>query len=387
MGSPLLATAKSALPPGVVEAAREAAGAVDQDGRFPTEAFAELRRHGLLGALVPKALGGLGLTFGETAAQCQALAGACGSAGMILAMHHIQVAILVRHALHQPWHAAFARRLCQDQLLLASATSEVDIGGAIRTSICAIVAQGGAFTVEKKASAISYALDADALFLTARANPDAVTGDQALVILEGAGLEMESRQSWDAMGMRGTGSGAFLIKGSGDTAQIFDTPFAEIAASSMAPVSHALWGAVWTGIATDAVLRARRALRGRTKPGVTELPTGALRLVEAVETLQLAEARVRTAIADLDWDAPGPAGFAEAAANNGLKTSVSEACLSAAQTALAICGFAGYARDGEFSVSRHVRDLHSAPLMIGNGRMREGSARLLLAQRPKLGLG
>ncbi len=370
----------------ILDAALAAAPSVDQDARFPSEAFAALKAEGLLGALVPVEYGGLGLSLAQTAVHCHQLAGACGSAGMVLAMHHIQVASLVRHARGQAWHADFLKRLCRDQLLIASATSEVDIGGSLRTSLCALQVADGSFTVEKKASAISYAVDADVLFVTARAHPDAVAGDQALVVLEGDGLVLEPRETWDAMGMRGTGSAAFLVRGSGDAAQIFATPFSEIAAASMVPISHSLWAAVWTGIAGDAVLRARAALRARTRPGASDLPTGTLALVEAVEKLQLAEARVRTAILDLDWDAPVAGNFAQAASHNALKTSVSETCLHAAQVALSICGFAGYARDGAYSVSRHVRDLHSAPLMIGNGRMRENAARLLLAQRPSLGL-
>jgi len=374
------------MPDAVLQAARAAAADVDHAARFPHEAFAALKQAKLLGALVPKSLGGLGLTLTQVAGQCQALAGVCGSAGMVLAMHHIQVASLVRHAIRQPWHRAFLERVCRDQLLLASATSEVDIGGGLRTSICAVERKDGRFVVEKKASAVSYAEAADALMLTARAHPDAVAGDQALVVLEGEGLKLHPRESWDAMGMRGTCSGAFLVEGEGDEAQVFETPFSDVAAQSMVPISHILWGSVWTGIAGDAVLRARACLRSRMKAGVSDLPNGTQRLVEAVEVLQLAEARVRCALADLDWDRPTPAGFALAASHNALKTSVSEACLFAAQEALAICGFAGYAREGEYSVARHVRDLTSAPLMIGNGRMRESAARLILAQRPVLGV-
>jgi hypothetical protein len=39
------------------------------------------------------------------------------------------------------------------------------------------------------------------------------------------------------------------------------------------------------------------------------------------------------------------------------------------------------------SISRHLRDLNSAPIMISNFRMRETSAQMLLAQKPLFGLG
>ena len=102
--------------------------------------------------------------------------------------------------------------------------------------------------------------------------------------------------------------------------------------------------------------------------------------------MQLAEARLAAAIALFEQSAGRTPGFAEAAAYNGLKASVAEACLAAAQKALTVCGFAGYARQGPFSVERHLRDLNSAPLMIANARMRETDAWLLLTQAPLIGL-
>ncbi|PTS88577.1 acyl-CoA dehydrogenase [Caulobacter sp. HMWF009] len=370
------------LSPQVLEAARTAAASVDSEGRFPVEAFEALRAHGALGVLADPAE----TSLARVAADCYALAGACSSAGMILAMHHIQVACLARHAAGAPWHDAFLRRIIDQQLLLASSTSEVGIGGNLRSSLCAVVSGGGRFSVVKQASAISYAADADVILVTARAHPEASAGDQSLVVLEGDDFQLEAGEAWDAMGMRGTGSGAFVLTGAGETAQVVPVPFGEIAGTTMAPVSHILWGAVWTGIAADAVARARACVRSRRKAGSTELPAGALRLAEAVEKLQMAEARVRTAIAAFDWKTVRSPDFAEVAADNNLKTSVGETCLEVAQIALSICGFAGYARQGPYSVARHVRDLHSAPIMIANERMREGAAQLLLAQKPRLGL-
>ncbi|CAN5150953.1 acyl-CoA dehydrogenase family protein [soil metagenome] len=374
--------ARPSFPAAVLSAARDAADAVDVEGRFPVEAFAAARQYGLLGVLAqpgePSLL--------RAAVQSSTLAGACGSAGMVLAMHHIQVACLARHAASDPWHAAFLARVAEGGLLLASSTSEVGIGGNLRASHCAVVADGNRFNLVKRASAISYGAEADALLVTARAHADAAPSDQVLVVLQGGDFQLEAGEAWDAMGMRGTGSGAFVLTGGGALSQIVPAPFAEIAGATMAPVSHILWGAVWTGIAGDAVARARAAVRARRKPGSSELPPGALALAEAIEKLQMAEARVRRAIDVFDWTNPRAPGFSEVAADNGLKTSVSETCLEVVQIALSVCGFAGYARQGPFSVSRHLRDLHSAPLMIANERMRDGAARLLLAQQPRLGL-
>lgn len=375
------------LPGAVRDTARTFADQVDSEGRFPREALEQVKAAGALGVLIPKEFGGPGGSLRQAAEHCQQLAGQCGSSGMILAMHHIQVACLVRHARRQPWHAAFLKEVNDRQLLLASCTSEAGVGGAMRTSQCAIERKGEAFSLLKHGTAVSYGQHADALLITARAAPDASAGDQVLSVIPADHLELDAVAPWDSMGMRGTATGAFTVRAKGDVSQIIDAPFAEIASVTMTPISHILWAAVWTGIAGDAVLRARAALRERSKPDQSAPPLGSVQLAEAIEALQLAEARLRVAIHDFDWDNPGPRNFAAVASDNGLKSSVADTCLRVAQVAMQVCGFQGYARQGPFSISRHLRDLNSAPIMISNLRMRETSAQMLLAQRPLLGLG
>src|SRR5438128_2678509 len=72
---------------------------VDAQGRFPSETFAALKEAGVLSAPVPRELGGAGCDLRELAALCSTLAQSCGSSGMVLAMHYIQVACIVRHGL------------------------------------------------------------------------------------------------------------------------------------------------------------------------------------------------------------------------------------------------------------------------------------------------
>jgi acyl-CoA dehydrogenase len=168
-------------------------------------------------------------------------------------------------------------------------------------------------------------------------------------------------------------------------AQIIPVPFAQIASETMLPVSHLLWCSLWTGIAADAIGRARAFLRTRMRRSDAAAPPGAVRLMEAVETLQMAEARLRAALA-LFADQGAATSFAGTAETSSLKTCISEACLRVVSQAMTICGFAGYANSGPYSVSRHLRDLHSAPLMVSNDRIREGAAHLLILQSPSLGL-
>jgi len=80
------------------EVAAAHAAAVDADARFPNEAFAEIRRQKLLGIQVPASLGGEGASLDDLADVCYILGQACGSAGLIYAMHQIKIACIVRHA-------------------------------------------------------------------------------------------------------------------------------------------------------------------------------------------------------------------------------------------------------------------------------------------------
>lgn len=379
--------------------AADHADAVDREGRFPVEAFAALREAGLLGAMVPRDLGGHGATLAEVASHCQALARGCSSTAMIYAMHHIQVACVLVHGSEDDWHRGFARRIADEQLLLASITSEVGIGGDMRSSLCAVAVAEDRFTLAKQAPTVSYGAHADAFLVTARTHANAPPSDQSLVVVMRDQSGMVPTGEWDAHGMRGTCSIGFGFTGSGPAAQILPAPFAEIAADTMVPVSHLLWAATWTGIAVEALSRARNFLRAqaRRQPGVV-LP-GASRLMAAAGKLELLQGRVATMLTQYDAcyalggdrttvsaaEAGWPENFARATALNMLKRDVSEMCHDVVVQAMLICGMAGYKNGTAFSVGRHLRDILSAQLMISNDRIAATTGALLLAQRSDLG--
>ena len=105
------------------------AEAVDAEGRFPSEAIAALKESRLMGAFVPRELGGEGATVSEVASICHLLGRACGSTGLIYAMHLIQTACIVLHGQTNAWQRDVLRQVTSEQLLLASATTEGATGG------------------------------------------------------------------------------------------------------------------------------------------------------------------------------------------------------------------------------------------------------------------
>ena len=62
------------------------------------------------------------------------------------------------------------------------------------------------------------------------------------------------------------------------------------------------------------------------------------------------------------------------AAERLLKVNASEIALATVMSALQACGLAGYRNDGEFSISRPLRDILSASIMINNDRILANAA-------------
>lgn len=368
----------------VAAVAGEHADRVDRDAVFPGEALAAMRERGLLGAMVPAALGGYGMPLDTIAQVCKIIGARCASAGLIYAMHQSQVACVVEHGRDSAWHRALLERIAGEQLLVASATSEQAISGAQRAGGCVLKSTDAGFHLVKMAPTLSYGEQADVVLVTARRSNEASQSDQVMACVLKSQLSLQRFAEWNAMGMRGTCSHGFRLEAQGIRDQILPVSFGEISDMTMTPIAQILWSATWTGIAADAVHRARSFVLGRARSRPGALPPSAARLAEAVALLQMMESRLDGALAkqDVHRDTMSVSAlFGMAVDVNGLKTAISTMALEAVQIAMMICGMAGYRQDTPFSLGRHLRDLWSAPLMVNNDRILSSTASLLLADR------
>ena len=202
------------------EVAATHAADVDSKARFPTETVAALREAGVLSAAVPRELGGAGCSMVELTQLCSTLAQACGSSGMVLAMHYIQVGCIARHGLESAFFQGYLRELVQHQYLLASMTSEVGTYGDTRSSVCAVESVSGRFVLNKDATTGSYCQHADAILVTCRRDKDAAASDQVLVLVKREDYTLKQTTSWDTLGMRGTCSPGFRLDSSGSDAPL-----------------------------------------------------------------------------------------------------------------------------------------------------------------------
>jgi acyl-CoA dehydrogenase len=367
-----------------------APNAADVDGRsrFPQETLDALKQAGLLAAPIPKDLGGAGCSIVELAELCSTLAKACGSSAMVLAMHYVQVACLVRHAGDSERFRSYLRELAERQYLVGSMTSENGTFGEMRTSLCAVQSDQGRFKLEKDATTGSYCAQADAILVTARRTPDAAGTDQVLVLVNRGDRRLVQAGTWDAMGMRGTCSPGFRLEAQGPDDQIVPVPFADIAAQTMVPYSHVLWSSLWWGIAADAVARAAELVRGSARRNPGTVPPNAAPLAQVSAELQAMRHNWLAIAADLDeLDARGMEGRNQlnsigwSLRLNHLKIGASEAAPRIVHQALQVIGILGYKNDTPYSVGRHYRDVLSASLMVSNARIASKNASMLLIYR------
>ncbi len=348
------------------------AAAVDRDARFPHEALAAARSQRLLGIMVPHHLGGEGAGIGDVVDVCYRLGRACASTAMIYAMHQTKVALVTRHGRGSAWHERLLRRLCDEQLLLASSTTEGQGGGDVRKSAAPIVAQGSRIALERDATVISYGEQADAIVTTARRSPEASASDQVLVVFVKDDYSLKRLVGWDTLGMRGTCSSGFKLRAAGEPDQVLPHAYEKIHLHTMLPVAHMTWSGAWTGIAAGAVERARLFVRDAARRGDGRLPPGAAHLTRADASLRTLRALVASAVQRFeaiatDEDALEAVDFQTAM--NLLKVNASELAIATVMSSLQACGLTGYRNDGDFSIGRHLRDVLSSPIMINNDRI------------------
>jgi acyl-CoA dehydrogenase len=352
-------------------AARHAA-AVDAEARFPAEAFAEIRKQRLLGIMVPEASGGEGAGLTQIADVCFILGQACSSAALIYAMHQVKMACIVRHAKGTAALDQILRLVATDQLLLASSTTEGQTGGNVRSSEAAVEHVGDQVTLERKATVISYAIDADGIVTTARRAADAAGSDQVLLVLLKKDYTLERLQSWDTLGMRGTCSEGFTLRARAPAQQLLPEPYARIHAQTMVPAAHLLWGSVWAGIAAAATAKAQAFVRSVLRQSGGQMPPGAAHFTQAASSLRTLRGVLASSLRGYEAvmsDEKAMAALEFQSMITLTKVQASELAAETVLSALRACGLSGYRNDSEFSIGRLLRDVLSAPLMINNDRI------------------
>ncbi|MGP3966347.1 acyl-CoA dehydrogenase family protein [Streptomyces sp. 6N223] len=190
------------------------AEAHDASGSFPAADFEDLRGNGLLGLLVPTRLGGCGASFADYAAVATELASGAGATALIFNMHAAVTGALA----HTP--EELVRQLGAPDSFLASrdrvlaraaagalyavAMSERGAGSRLSRISTTYRRTAGGFRVTGTKAFVSGAGHADAYLVAARDDASGEPRVSYFLVPADSGVRVEP--TWDAMGMRATGS-------------------------------------------------------------------------------------------------------------------------------------------------------------------------------------
>jgi alkylation response protein AidB-like acyl-CoA dehydrogenase len=185
----------------------------DKDGSFPADDFADLRRSGLFGLMVPARLGGTGAGFADYAAIAYELARGNGATALIFNMHASVTGALssvtdeLADALGLPPEALDTRdnylKAAANGNWYAVAMSERGAGSRLSQLATSYQKTGDGYHIKGAKTFCSGAGHADAYLVAARSAADQSQVSQFLVPA-GPGLRVE--EAWDALGMRATAS-------------------------------------------------------------------------------------------------------------------------------------------------------------------------------------
>lgn len=358
----------------VAEAAAPHADRHDVEGSFVAEGVEAARDLGYLAAPVPVELGGAGALTTDMAAGQRIIARACGSTALACSMHlHIVLAAAWRWRRGDTVVEPMLRRVAADHLVVAST------GGNDWTKPTAVATpapEGGWWVSGRKTFAsIAPAAGVAATFAVVGAPRP---GAEVLAFglpLAAAGVTIE--ETWDAAGMRGTGSHDIVLDDVLVTeAQVvarrtwgeLDRPLL-VASLHAWPVVYATYlgvaeGLVETVLASGRVGEASARLVGR-----------------ADAALRVARWALEGVLADLGDD-PDPT-VGNFVAVQQMKRAVTGASQEIATTAAELAGGGAYARRG--AVDRMIRDLRAAlyhPYSAETTLLHAGRHRLGLALEP-----
>ncbi|MEU4559817.1 acyl-CoA dehydrogenase family protein [Actinoplanes sp. NPDC023936] len=286
------------------------AAATDRDGSFPVDDFADLRDAGLFGLMVPARLGGTGAGFAEYAEVAYELARGNGATALVFNMHASVTGALsgisdaLADALGLPPDAMAAR----DEHLKAAAAgswyavamSERGVGSRLSKLATSYERVDGGYRITGSKTFCSGAGHADAYLVAARSASDPTQVSQFLVP---AGDGMRVEETWDALGMRATGSHDLHIDVTVPASALLGgLEGLALVAVQLAP--HwmvASYAAVYVGVARAAVDAAVAHVNER---GLGHLPAVRARIGRADAAVSAAHLAVREAARRVD-EAPG----------------------------------------------------------------------------------
>lgn len=305
---------KEALEAAGTLASRLAKTATEADvaGQLSVDEIAEIRSSGLLGLMVPQRLGGFGASFLDYTEIAMALAERSGAAALVFNMHASVTGALAQtpdeltRGLGAPdWYFKTRDQIltaASDGALYAVAMSERGAGARLSALTTKYVRDGDGFHIIGSKSFVSGATHADAYLVAARSESESGIVSYFLVP-KGEGVTVE--RTWDALGMRATGSeDLHLDVHVPETALLGGIEGIGLALAEIMPQwLIASYAAVYVGVAKAAIDAAVEHVRTRS---LEHLPAIRTRIGRADAQVAAARLAVSEAARRVDEDPGGP---------------------------------------------------------------------------------
>lgn len=317
----------------------------DASDRFAADNFALIKQAGILPALIPVELGGLGAGYRDVADMLRSFAGRCSGTALALSMHMHPVALLVRRWRGDPAAVeAVLKRIAAENLMLLSTGGNDWLNG----SGTAVKVEGGyRFSGRKR---FVSGCEAGNLLMTMAVCDGEVL--HAAVPMKAEGVSIE--QTWRTLGMRASGSHDVVLK---------DVFVADAAISARRPagvwhpffhlVSVVAWPliySVYRGVAEKLRDETLRLAAKRREDADTQI------LVGAMDTALASAVAAHERMLQLgDVGAPGEQTTATMMT---LKRAMTESLLQVGSLAMDAAGGSGFYRDN--GIERLFRDLQAA---------------------------
>ncbi|RDU64169.1 acyl-CoA dehydrogenase family protein [Helicobacter sp. MIT 14-3879] len=177
---------------------------VDKTGRFPKEAYDELRKQGYMGLLVSKGYGGLGGGDKEHAIACYNLAQFDASSALCYMMHNTAVACLEAFG-SEELKKEFLPKIAKGEIALALAYSESSSGTHFNLPDIIEEERNGKRILKGRKSFVTSAQNAD-YYLTYTNSCKVKGGKNNWLVSKDSPNLIHEEGVWDGLGMRGNSS-------------------------------------------------------------------------------------------------------------------------------------------------------------------------------------
>jgi alkylation response protein AidB-like acyl-CoA dehydrogenase len=256
----------------------------DWEGRFPLENYTDLHHAGYLSLTIPQKLGGWGASVLDATLAQYRLAQGDASTGLVTAMHLLHIGKMVEgHTDYPPLLVRICRDVIEHGAMLNTCISEPATGSPSRGGLPTTVAQrqsDGSWCINgrKTFATGSYALH---YFVVGCTVDSGIADEQPrrgnfLVHRSQSGVHIED--TWDMLGMRGTGSNDLVL----ENVQVDAEAFLDESIPSAPNIQtlQSAWGllvaAVYLGTAQaardEAIRFARERRPNSLKGSISELP-------------------------------------------------------------------------------------------------------------------